>query len=564
MRIAIALPICFALVGCSPSGTPPAPSDAGLSDGDAGPPGASCPDRAPPPDGARCQVTGGSAALLITATILLPDGPLHGGQVVVDGQGKIACAGCDCSAQAAAAGATEVYCPSAVLSPGLINAHDHITFQSAPGFDSGERYEQRNDWRKGLRGHTKLSSGGTASTNLIRWAELRMVMGGATSTVGSGGEAGLLRNLDKADPLQEGLAHKPVDYDTFPLGDSNGTQLSSGCGYPSPTGAGAIAADSAYFPHIAEGIDATARNEFVCVSMPGPYDLAQPQSAFIHSVGLEAADYAAMAKDGVALVWSPRSNMRLYGDTARVTEAARFGALIALGTDWLQSGSMNMLRELRCADGLNRNYFGGYFEDRDLWRMATANAASAAAMDDAIGAIKTGLVADLALFDGSQHADYRAVIEAAPADVILVMRGGRVLHGDRTIVEAIPGLAGACDVIDVCGSAKEVCLQHEIGMTLPALQAATPGAYPLFFCDQPTNEPTCVPKRPKSVSGSTVYDGTPSATDSDGDGIPDAMDDCPSVFNPIRPVDQGAQGDADGDGRGDACDPCPLTAGDSC
>jgi hypothetical protein len=43
-----------------------------------------------------------------------------------------------------------------------------------------------------------------------------------------------------------------------------------------------------------------------------------------------------------------------------------------------------------------------------------------------------------------------------------------------------------------------------------------------------------------------------STGDADGDGIPDAIDNCPSVANPD-------QADADGDGIGDACDNCPLT-----
>src|SRR5581483_2600805 len=40
--------------------------------------------------------------------------------------------------------------------------------------------------------------------------------------------------------------------------------------------------------------------------------------------------------------------------------------------------------------------------------------------------------------------------------------------------------------------------------------------------------------------------------DTDGDGIPDATDDCPAIANPT-------QADRDGDGIGDACDNCPDT-----
>ena len=110
------------------------------------------------------------------------------------------------------------------------------------------------------------------------------------------------------------------------------------------------------------------------------------------------------------------------------------------------------------------------------------------------------------------------------------------------------------------GCARQVCVDTP-SLTLDQIGAAASGVYPLFFCRgaEPTDEPTCVPYR------DTYPDGT-SATDFDGDGVPDATDDCPTVFNPPRPLDNGdsamltKQADVDGDGFGDACDAKPLDA----
>jgi cysteine-rich repeat protein len=523
-----------------------------------------CSNLAPLPSG-TCEVTPGDGKKLLTGDVLVPGTVYVGGQVLVDAQGFVTCAGCDCSA--GAADATEIVCPGAAISPAFVNAHDHITFiQNDPYTDTGERYEHRHDWRKGNNGHTSIPASGGASADNMSWGELRFVMGGATSTVGSGSVNGLLRNLDKT--AQEGLGQAAALYDTFPLGDSSGTELTMGCGYPSYTTAAEIAAEDAYFPHVAEGIEASARNELLCLSgsAAGGQDLMEPQSAFIHSVGLLAGDYALMGAEGTALVWSPRSNVTLYGDTAVVTAASRLGVTIALGTDWMPTGSMNMLRELACADSLNSAYYDGFFTDEELWEMATLNGAIASATDDVLGSLTPGKVADIAIFAGSGASLHRAVIEAEPQDVALVLRAGKVLYGDASIVSAVPN-AGTCDALDVCGTPKSVCLQGDIGKSLAQLTAANQGKYALFHCGAPPNEPSCLPSRIQqpglpnpSVNGSTLYDGVATADDADGDGIADANDNCPTVFNPIRPVDDGAQADFDGDGAGDACDVCPIDA----
>ncbi len=511
-----------------------------------------------------CDVAAGGATKLLKGTVLTPTMVYKGGQVAVDATGKISCTGCNC----AAGGETTITCPDAVISPGLINTHDHITFdQNAPYTSTSERYEDRQQWRVGLDGHKTIPDPSASSAGQISWNELRFLMGGATSIVSSTGQPGFLRNLDtKADATALGKT-TPVDFDTFPLDDSDGTRRRGDCDYgPKATTPGMIAGDSAYEPHTSEGIDATARNEFLCETS-ATYDVHAPgasnnlllgKTAMIHAIGLQPSDYAAMAVAGTGLIWSPRSNITLYGDTARVTVADRLGVKIALGTDWIITGSMNLLRELACADGLNATYLDHYFTDDQLWNMVTTNAAALTKTDDLIGLLAPGKLADITIFASHGKEPFRSVIEAQPQDVTLVMRGGTAIYGDDAVVGA---LAQSCDTVDVCGTGKRVCAMSEVNKSFSDLQAAVSTKYPLFSCGTPDNEPSCTPSRPASVAGSTIYTGLPSATDSDGDGIPDATDNCPHTFNPVRPLDGGAQGDADHDGVGDACDPCPFDAG---
>ena len=126
--------------------------------------------------------------------------------------------------------------------------------------------------------------------------------------------------------------------------------------------------------------------------------------------------------------------------------------------------------------------------------MATRNGAVVTATDDAIGTIAPGLVADLAIFDGAMNVDHRAVIDAEPQDVALVLRGGEVMYGETALVDA---LETGCDPIDVCGASRSACVVRELGTSYTALQTRNASGYPLFYCagETPRNEPTCIPER---------------------------------------------------------------------
>ncbi|MEO6573116.1 MAG: amidohydrolase family protein [Polyangiaceae bacterium] len=543
-----------ALVACSSntvvhvSGTPGA--DGGMSEVDSG----------PVPTGPACTVMKeGTAGLLLRGTVLGPDAVISTGEVLVDSKGIITCVDVSCASAAGAGDATVLDCTHGVISPSLINTHDHIDYSGSPPVPHGtERYDHRNDWRTGKNGHAALSPKPTATTNkaTVLAAELRFVMSGATSTVSSGGQPGLLRNLASSTQL-EGINIPAVRFDTFPLGDSNGVEIPSGCAYPSlPTSSDL--AGGHYFPHIAEGVNASAHNELVCLSAGNANDVVQAKTSIIHSIAITATDAKLYKDRGSSVVWSARTNISLYGDTAPVTLLKEAGVPITLGTDWLPSGSMNMLRELACADSLNTNYFHNAFTDQELWKMVTSNAAAATGADAVIGQLKVGYVADIAVYANQGRAQYRAVIGASPEDVALVLRGGKVLYGDDTIVGSAGVGGDKCEQFDVCGVKKRACVSQDTAgaQTLAAVQAAA--GYPLVFCGSPPDkEPSCVPYRDSYPNGT-------SATDRDGDGVLDADDDCADVFNPARPFDAGKQSDIDGDGKGDACDRCPLDKTDGC
>ncbi len=512
-----------------------------------------------PPSAGTCEVSGGgNAGTVLRGTVLAPEQTYRGGEVFVDAAGLIACVDCDCSGTPGYESAAVVTCAQGVISPGLINPHDHITFAAnTPIGDGPQRYEHRHEWRTGANGAIEINVSGGASQNEVLAAELRFLMSGVTSIAGAGGEQGLVRNLDIGSML-EGLPVSAVNTDTFPLDDANGTLQDNGCNYGgSPTTAQQISSEAAYLPHIAEGISDAARNEFTCTSM-GDLDLIAKQTAVVHAVGVGPQEARALGEDFTRVVWSPRSNIVLYGNTAPVTLLDNMGVAMSLGTDWVPSGSMNMLRELRCADELNDTYFDGHFSDADLWKMVTTHGALSTGVASTVGLLQPGYVADIAVFRGGERVDHQAIVEGELPDVVLVMRGGEALYGDDALLASSAMGGGECELLDVCGVAKRACVAQDVGggTTLDGLRSAIEQTYPLFYCETPQNEPSCVPTRPPEYQG-------PSDADSDGDGIDDDADNCAQIFNPVRPL-EAQQGDADQDGIGDVCDLCPLDPMDSC
>jgi len=495
-------------------------------------------------------VTGTGKSLLVQGDVLTPGIVYERGAVLLDADGIIRCVGCDCAGE----DARVVSCPGSVVAPGFVNPHDHVAYDATPPRPLGpERYDHRHDWRLGLRGHAAIAYEGGAQDIERAAQELRMLLGGVTTLAGGAGHRGLVRNPDMSE-LGEGLPTAPADSETFPLDDSDGRLLASGCAYGSDHARpDDVLRAGEYLAHLGEGVDHDAANELDC-AFTADFGLIGQTTAVVHAVAVRAQEAAELARRGAVVVWSPRSNVALYGNTAPVPLLLRSGVEIALGTDWLLSGSMSLLRELACARELSATHFANAVDDHSLFLMATTAGARAVGAAEALGRLAVGMLGDITVVRRRGLDPFSELVGATPADFQLILRGGAPLYGRAALVDA---LSPGCEPLDVCGEAQSVCTADS-GFTLAELQAAADATYPLFACDTPPNEPTCVPARPGE------YDGVPSATDADGDGIADGEDRCPGVFDPVRPLDDGAQADGDGDGLGDACDPCPLDPTPGC
>lgn len=487
----------------------------------------------------------------LKGTLLEPLTTRVGGVLALDADGTISCAGCDCGDDA---GALVIDCPELVVSPGFLNLHDHLGYSGTPPLaHPGEHYEHRNDWRLGEHGHAALAFAGGASAAEILAQELRMVMSGATSIVGAGGRAGFLRNLEMPALTQDALPGRIVAQ-TFPLDDAASSGDSAACVFGDEPDTPAVAlAPDAYLAHVGEGTNRRAEDELDCAL--GGLNILGRNSAVVHAMALSRSSARALAARGASVVWSPRSNLDLYGRTAPVALLASLGVRIALGTDWLASGSMNLQRELACARDYDAVVLGGYFDAYQRWRMVTENAAWALGLEQRFAGLRAGLPGDVAVFAAHSADPYADAVEAGPTDVRLVLRQGAPLYGDTQLVKAFRD-GEACEELDVCGQAQRACTL-ETGLSLAAIRAAGEAVYPLFSCDLPPAEPSCLALTSSECpAGESACSPPPplsawNASDDDEDGVADVDDDCPREPN-------AEQTDQDGDGLGDACDPCPL------
>lgn len=389
-----------------------------------------------------CDAVAG-ATYALGGTVLTPDGPLEG-WVVVENEKIVKITENESDIpEGAAKVATD-----GIISPGLIDLHNHVTYNFLPLWDSGRRWQNRYEWQMdagyaaAIQTPHKAVKSAKKMCEAIKYGEFKALVGGTTTIEDADDLActrSWVRNVEFtnfcADHVEERVS---AIYKMAPAAaEKLNTQIASG-------------EVKSFIAHVAEGVDEPSRKEFDDLKA---LNLAKPEVAIIHGVALDETQLAEMGTVGMKLVWSPLSNMILYGQTANIPAAVAAGVTVSLAPDWSPSGSSNLLGELKVADRINQEQFAGALTEQQLWEMVTANPADIVAWTDKVGRIREGLFADLVVIRGDRTSPYRAMIDAKPADVLLTTVSGSPFYGDTQILDTL-GQAEKYEVVDACGEQR--------------------------------------------------------------------------------------------------------------
>jgi cytosine/adenosine deaminase-related metal-dependent hydrolase len=319
-----------------------------------------------------------------------------------------------------------------LITPGLIDLHNHLAYNTLPlWLARDDPYQTRYQWPGAATYQSDVSNpaqalGIAAPGAALRYAEVKAIVGGVTAIQGSppvtrAFPGWMVRNVEK----EEIGTKRPIFQSVLP---ATGEQLD--------TTAVRMSEGRSFIYHLGEGVDAKLRDEFTFLSDHG---CVGDGLIGIHSTALTAADFAAWSRSGGgAIVWSPFSNLWLYGGTTDVLSARSVGLRVCLGSDWTPSGSRNVLGELKVAASWNNGALGGALDDADIVEMVTANPGDtlARAWGVQVGRLVPGALADIAVFSRRHGDPWRAVLRATERHVRLVVVGGRPAYGNPALLRA--------------------------------------------------------------------------------------------------------------------------------
>ena len=467
----------------------------------------------------------------------------------------------------------------ALIFPGLMNIHDHITFNTTPAWDVPGLTQDVGDWTAldGYRQNVRYPHDLMTDSNYFgllpevgKYAEVKALAAGTTTEQGSfplssGFTGHLARNVDIPNFGADRVRQRSLSIldSTFQTQDAPALVADMEAGNV-----------DAWLVHLGEG---TAEDAVLELPALKNICLLRSETVIIHGSALTATELDEVAAAGAKLVIAPTSNYLYYGATADVPGAVQRGIPVSLSTDWSPAGDKNLLASLKSLALINDTVWSGALTDREMVEMVTTNPAVALNWCRVVGSLRPGMFADLAVIGGDPQDVFHAPIAATEEDVLLTVADGDPLYGhpewlgllkpgDFETVGSVCGFQAALDVTNpgVPGGTESFSDMRSLltvasefnfqsmkahfhdpavaGMTDAEFQDYLDASFPLGIIARPL-DPFWVIDDADYFQG--LRDSTnvtaldPAATldissywDVDADAVLNACDNCPDVANP--------------------------------
>ncbi len=164
-----------------------------------------------------------------------------------------------------------------------------------------------------------------------------------------------------------------------------------------------------------------------------------------HVIYVDDVDIALLKKRGVGISHNPKANSKDVSGKAPAWKMIKEGLDVGLGTDGpMSSNQLDILNVMNYAARLARDETGkvSVYDPADIVAMATSEGAKALNMDEKIGSLEAGKLADIIIIETrspNMQPNYNPyatlVFSAYPANVRLTMVDGKVIAKDGKLIQ---------------------------------------------------------------------------------------------------------------------------------
>jgi 5-methylthioadenosine/S-adenosylhomocysteine deaminase len=310
--------------------------------------------------------------------------------------------------------------------PSLINTHDHLqgNYRPAVGPKEGSFYLTWQPWDNDLKASPIFTERSKLTREeLYLLSSYKCIFSGVTTVNDHFPQAingKILPTLPIRAISEYALAHEVTSYD-LKWGDGVVAEHKK-----------AVKNKWPFITHLCEGFDEESMHSVETLEKLGVLD---SHCLLVHCIAMSDEDIKKAAKAGVSVSLCPTSNMLMFNVTAKIRKMMKAGLNITLGTDSSASGSANLLEEIWNLRKIYRNMYGEDIAPKKIFEMVTINSAKAFWMQDQIGTLEDGKLADIMVLKAKGDDPYENLAGASMEDIELLVLAGKPIYGETRFLD---------------------------------------------------------------------------------------------------------------------------------